>query len=377
MVDVTDWGTPVSGASQARVPGVPQYEGHASGTIDISFVSNGNDPVVTYAIKVIEDGVPIGYIQSDGSVDSDEFWQTLEEWGDIVTVIGLTDFKAYTFQVSAKNEMGDQTEWSDYSVEMNTLPDVDYGLDADDILREKTPANVKVEITGISGDIVPDKPEIEYLGIVNILFLLYSYTEALVPIEGEFSEDSGENWEAATMIGETEDLETSVTGTPHEIGWDSYTDAGKSEYKSTIRFRIRAQNGDGDWSYWAESVDFVVCNLPDRIVWGWQDGREWDKTPHPVAISVIPSLNGGDHGFPECIVFESDGTTEILRYESVISVVGWEYETEPDVWIPLTQYGIPESVIDGKNRMRFTIPDALENGEYIIRGRMGEVRDRG
>jgi len=40
----------------------------------------------------------------------------------------------------------------------------------------------------------------------------------------------------------------------------------------------------------------------------------------------------------------------------------------------VTTAGIPSTVIDGINRLRYTVQTALGVAEYIVSGRMGEVR---
>lgn len=103
------------------------------------------------------------------------------------------------------------------------------------------------------------------------------------------------------------------------------------------------------------------------------DGYEWDKNSTPGFIAIIPSLGSYVRGFPEIIVYEDDGETIVLRRASAHSIAGWEYETEPDVWIDMTPAGIPLSVVNGINRYRYTIQkaDALPIGKYKITVRMG------
>ena len=68
--------------------------------------------------------------------------------------------------------------------------------------------------------------------------------------------------------------------------------------------------------------------------------------------------------------------TLVAIYKLVTAVGGWEYETAPATWVAMTTAGIPDTVIDGVNRLRFT-PAALTADDYTINGRCGEVRDEG
>jgi hypothetical protein len=103
------------------------------------------------------------------------------------------------------------------------------------------------------------------------------------------------------------------------------------------------------------------------------DGYEWDKNPTPTFIAIIQSLGNYVRGFPELTIYAEDGIAVVLKCESVKSVVGWEYETEPGVWTPFTVAGIPSSAVNGINQFRYTVQkaDALPIGKYTIRGRMG------
>ncbi|MFA6471007.1 MAG: hypothetical protein WCU00_03115 [Candidatus Latescibacterota bacterium] len=104
------------------------------------------------------------------------------------------------------------------------------------------------------------------------------------------------------------------------------------------------------------------------------DGFAWDKNNTPTFISIIPSLGSYIRGFPELTIYAEDGKTVVLECKSIRSVVGWEYETEPGNWTAFTPAGIPKSVVNGINRLRYTVQkeDALTaNMKYIIKGRVG------
>ncbi len=385
----TDFGPGAEGAGAAQVPGVPAFESHGSGTITISFTTGDNDEVCTYSIRVKHDtggGYAVkGYVQADGTVDASEVFQDAATWGATIEVSGLTDFIPYTFAASAKNELGVQTAYSSESAVMNTLPDIDYGLESDNLEREVTGGNVKVDTdTGleISGDTVTEAATTQYYGTVTITYTLVSYESDVASIDVEFSEDGGSTWATATDAGTGDGktgLASSPTGVEHTFDWDSYTDAGLSEYQTDVKVRIRAKDAEDDPGAYVESDEFTVNNRPGKITWVNADSRDWDEDTTPVFQAVIPYLRGGTKGYPELSVYDSTGTVLIAEFKSVESIAGWEYETEPATWVAMAVTGIPDTAIDGVNRMRFTVPagDALAVGEYLITGRMGETRDLG
>jgi len=377
MAAETGFGPGAYGASAAEAPGVPAYEGHGSGTIDISFTTGENAAEVQYELRATYAGPAVRYVQADGTLGAGEVWRTAAQWGAMVTVSGLTDFVGYTFAARARNEMEAVTVWTAESANMNTLPVIDYGLTSDNLEREITPGKVKVGDIVIGGNEAPGITPVGYYGTVTLTFDLSSYAEDDADIEAQYSEDSGGTWAAATLVGDVTDLPTLEAGKSTVTGWDSYSDAGKSEYQIDARVRVRARDEANNWSDWVESEDFTVYNLPGKIVWEWEDEQEWGEATTPAAIAVIPGLNGGDRGFPEITLYEGDGTTLIETYKSVVDVTGWEYESTPDTWVALTSAGIPEAAIDGINRVRFTPPDALDTIDIILTGRMGEVRDLG
>jgi hypothetical protein len=377
-------------ASTPRVPGVPTFSANGSGTVTITAPdSQGNDAVVTYSLRVKHDtggGYALkGYVQADGTVDAGEIFQTLTAWGATVEVSGLTDFIPYTFAAKANNELAVESAYSSESAVMNTLPDIDYGLESVSIEREITGGNIKIDdVTGITlagSDTVAEATNGEtwYYGSIVLNYKAMSYDSLAGILAGEFSEDGGATWATATLTGGdgTTALTTSPAGVLHDVNWDSYADAGESEYQTDIKLRLRMQDPDGDWGPWVNTAEFTLYNRPAIPVVVNSDAHTWDKDSTPIFQAIIPTLRGGDHGFPEIYIYESDGTTLVSGYpkKAVESIVGWAYETAPNTWVDLTVTGIPVAEIDGVNRFRYTVQTVLAAGTYLVKMRVGELRD--
>ncbi len=384
----TSFGLGETGASAPRVPGVPTFNTHGSGTITIDAPDdNGNDDVVIYSLRVKHDtggGYALkGYVQADGSVDAGEVFQTLATWDATVEITGLTDFIPYTFASRAQNELEVNSDWCSESAVMNTLPDIDYGLESETLAREVTSGNVKIDetagvvVSASSGTAAEaTNNQIWYYGFVTLTYTLLSYESDAAAISGRFSEDGGLTWATATLSGGDgiSSLTTSPTGVIHTVLWDSYTDAGESEYQTDIMLQLRAQDAEADWSAYENTAEFIIYNRPAVSDVVNSDSRSWDEDTTPIFQAIIPYLRGGDHGFPEIYIYESDGTTLASGYpkKAVESIVGWEYEDAPDSWNDFTPSGIPAASIDGVNRYRYTVQTALSAGDYVITMRMGE-----
>lgn len=394
----TGFGPGATGASAPRVPGIPEYSAHGSGTITIAFSSMGNDAVVVYSIRVKHDtggGYAVkGYVQADGTVDAGEIFQTLAAWGATVEVSGLTDYVPYTFAAKSKNELAVESAWTSESAVMNTLPDVDYGLTSENLDRRVSGGDTIVDADiGLS---VEDSTEVdagdrtqevfpEYYGDIILKYTLINDSSTASRVVIEWSENNVD-WAACTEGTDPSSegltgLSTSPEGDEHIFAWDSYTDAGMSEQDTSVYLRVTPYDASptgGDAALTVTSDAFAVNNRPARIAWENADGLTFSKDTTPTFRAIIPALRGGDHGFPELGIEKTDGGELVALYESVVSIVGWEYEDAEDSWNPFTPSGIPEAVIDGTNRMRFTPPVALSaDYEYTIYGRMGEARDEG
>lgn len=393
----TGYGAATTGAGSPNVPTTPAFVSNGDGTITFSFGANSNCSTVEYAIYVAADDVSVGYLKTDGSDNgASEVWATLAAWNaGEVTAISLTDYVAYQFKVKARNEDASASSaFTAYSAVMNALPDIDYGPDSDNLEREVTGGNTKVDatagitITGteVAEDEATQEDTPEYYGDITLTYTLVNNASTTSRIVVQYNEsydpeDPETGWATATM-GTGGDgltaLETSPAGVEHTYVWDSYTDSGKSEQDVTVYCRIipyDASPSGGDAGPSQVSNVIAVNNRPAKMDWENADGYVFDKDTTPIFRGIIPYLRGGEKGFPTISIYESDGTTLVQTCNSTDSVAGWEYETAPSTWTALTVDGIPDTVIDGVNRVRYTVQSALPVAEYIIKGKMGEVRD--
>lgn len=395
----TAYGPGATGASSPRVPGIPTFSANATGTITINApASNGNDAVVTYAIRCLIDAANDGvyettqYVQGDGSLGGSEVFQTLSAWGATITVTGRTAGQSHTFAAKAKNELAVESAYSSESAIMNSLPAIDQGPLSADLDRTVTGgATIVDEDYGlvISGSQVPDAEETqstlpEYYGDITVTYKLKNWSSTTSRVVVEFSED-GSTWATATKSTGGDNitgLTTSPTGTSHTFVWDSYTDAGRSEFDTSVYLRITPYDvspSGGDAAETVTSAAFAVNNLPAAITWANSDAVAWGEDTTPTFIATITSLRGGTGscGFPDLRIHAAVGDALVRKCASYEAVAGWEYETATDTWVALTPSGIPITVIDGVNRMRYTPTTALATGDYVIRGYMWETRHEG
>ncbi len=387
----TGYGPGATGASDPRVPGIPTFSANGTGSVTIvSPASNGNDAVVTYSLRVKHDtggGYAVkGYVQADGTVSAGEVFRTLAAWGATVTVTGLTDFIPHTFASRAQNEAAVNSAFCSESAAMGTLPLADYGLEEEPNDFERTGGKVKIdETTGVvvsssSGTAAEaTNDETWYYGNILLTYKALSYVSDDANLAGQFSEDGGANWSTATLSGGdgVSALTTSPTGVTHTVLWDSYTDAGTSEYQTDMMLRLRMQDEAGNWGPYVVCAQFTIYNRPAVPSGVNEYGRLWDDDSTPTFQTIIPTLRGGDRGFMEFYLYESDGSTLVSGFPKKVveSIVGWEYETAPATWVALTFGGIPVASIDGVNRVRYTVQDAIAEDSYKFSFRMGEYQD--
>lgn len=179
-------------------------------------------------------------------------------------------------------------------------------------------------------------------------------------------------------------LATDAAGVEHTIYWDSYTDAGNSEYDTTVYLRATpydASPSGGDAGKTETSAAFSLDNRPTQVVALNADGFTYDKDTTPVFQAVMGDIRGGTRLFFRVKV--SDGTgTLVLEKDSASVPTGWEYETAPDTWVSCTAAGVSPLYADGVNRIRYTVQagDALtadNDNNHTVTIEQGEVRDRG
>lgn len=385
----TGFGPGAEATSAPRVPGIPTFVTHGSGSISIAFTSNGNDAVVTYAIRVKVDPeldgtyTTAGYVQADGTVGVGEIFQTLAQWTTTIAVSGLTVYYAYTFAVKAKNEAAVESAYSAESRIMCTLPTLDDGMDSDSVAREVTSGNIKVGAITLSGTLASEATNSEswYGGSVGLTFALSSYVDSTAAeVEGRFSEDGGSTWATATLTGTLINLPATTGGTTNStVYWDSYTDAGTSESQTDVMVQLRAKDSDGDWGGYTNTAQFIIYNRPAKPEVINYDSRAWDKDTTPVFTSVIPHPRGGSVMFPKITIFQTtEGTPAVTGYpkKSVEDVTGWFYEaTTPGDFIQMLVSGIPASAYNGVRRWRYTVQTPLAAGSYTVTFGTSEPQD--
>ena len=179
-------------------------------------------------------------------------------------------------------------------------------------------------------------------------------------------------------------LATDAAGIEHTVYWDSYTDAGNSEYDTTVYLRLTPYDDSpsgGDAGKAETSAAFTVDNRPTQITALNADGYTYDKDTTPVFMAVMGDIRGGSRLYFRLKV--NDGTGTLVLEKDLASVpTGWEYETAPDTWVACTAGGVSPLYADGVNRIRYTVQagDALtadNDNNYTVTIEQGEVRDRG
>jgi len=362
---------------------------HGLNTITFTFAANGNPDEIEYAIY---DNTTGKYVGTDGKSDeASEVWQTRANWNGggaagKVTVIGLTDYTAYTFKVKAKNELDVESEFCSDSASMNTLPQLDWGEQSDELEREITTGNTKVKSDTSSGTETEITVSGTY-GDITLTYTLINNDSTTSRIAVEYSED-GTNWAAATegTGGDgTTGLTTSPTGVQHTYVWDSYTDAGASEKKeNTCYLRITPYDASptgGDAGATRTSPAFTVNNRPVKITLLNADGYTFDKDTTPVFEAVMGSIRGGSKLYHRIKIWDKDDNLE-LNKSSAIDQTGWEYEDSPGSWNSVGVNGVDPAHVDGTNKIRYTVQasdalDADNDDPYKIKIEQGEVRARG
>lgn len=179
-------------------------------------------------------------------------------------------------------------------------------------------------------------------------------------------------------------LTTDADGVEHTIYWDSYTDAGNSEYDTTVYLRLTpydASPSGGDAGKTETSAAFEVDNRPTQVTALNADGFTYDKDTTPVFMAVMGDIRGGSRLYFRLKVNDGTGTL-VLEKDSASVPTGWEYETAPDTWVSCTAAGVSPLYADGTNRIRYTVQagDALtadNDNNHTVTIEQGEVRDRG
>jgi hypothetical protein len=403
----TGFGPGAYGASAAEAPGTPAFEGHGSGTVEISFGTGANAAEVTYELRVMEDPendgtyALAGYVQTDGTVGAGEVWRTAAQWGATVEIGGLTDFVWYTVAARARNEMLAETAWSAESANMNTLPDIDDGAEGPNGALAAVGGDTKIiGDPTFSGEEIPAAEAsqtvvTELTGIITVSYVLANYDSEVSSMDVDFSEDydpenpGAATWATATSSGGSgkTGLSTDAAGKAKTFGWHSPQDAGASELKLECYLRFTPRDGDNAAGAIVIVGPIAINNRPEPPTWYEVGERAWTKDTTPIFEALMPYLRYGGPGFPTFEIDDLDaGTVLYAEFKSVEDQTGWSYQAEEDgEFVALTSAGIPAEAITGATKMRFELPagsalavDGSDNiTNYLFHGRMGEVRDRG
>ncbi|MBU1579298.1 MAG: choice-of-anchor D domain-containing protein, partial [Bacteroidetes bacterium] len=104
----TGYGSRVDFWTLANVPSAPTVGNDAATTLLLSVNVNNNPAITEFCINESSTGK---FVQTDGTLNVIEVWQTKADWGT-VTVAGLTTGETYTFRVKARNGALVETAYS-------------------------------------------------------------------------------------------------------------------------------------------------------------------------------------------------------------------------------------------------------------------------
>lgn len=177
-------------------------------------------------------------------------------------------------------------------------------------------------------------------------------------------------------------LATNSTGILHNIYWDSYTDAGRSEKDSTVSLKLTPYDVSptgGDAGAVVTSNTFAVDNTPVQVVLANADGFTWDEDTTPQFTAVMGSIRGGTALFYKLSVNDYNDVLVFTR-DSSITVTGWAYQPVGSSYVACPATGVLAQYADGVNKVRYTVQaaDALTvaNAQpYTATIEAGEVRD--
>lgn len=376
MAPETGFSDGVYGVIAPNPPGVPTFSVYGIGTITFTFDDNENDDTVEYAIYNI---LTSKYVALDGGSSDTEVWGTYQDWNDgVVIAAGITARTAYTFKAIAKNVDNVLSDWTAASAQMHGLPAIDWGDDSININREVTSGNTKASISKILG----------FYGDISITFKLMNNRSDVSSMVIEFAESvdianpSASSWHACTDSGGDScglvDLASSPSGEESTFIWDSYPDAGLSEYNTAVCIRIRPKDVAGDAGSYAYSPLFTVDNRPVQIYVVIEDGYTFDKIKQPVFLALLGEFRGGTALYHKVSIVDATNT-EVTGYpkDSSVDQVGWSYGNDDIGWTALDYMGVPYTAIDETQYIRFIPPVELPVGVYTIKMTQGEVRERG
>ena len=178
-------------------------------------------------------------------------------------------------------------------------------------------------------------------------------------------------------------LSTDEDGVAHTFYWDSYTDAGESEKKTSsvwVRatpYDVSPSGGDAGEQRTIATA-FSLNNRPAVVTLVNSDGFTFDEDTTPIFQGVMASIRGGTYLFFR-IRATDGGDVSVIDKTSASEIAGWMYETSTGVWVAVTATGVDIQYADGVNRIKYTVQSALtpdNDNEFTITLEQGEARDR-
>jgi len=176
---------------------------------------------------------------------------------------------------------------------------------------------------------------------------------------------------------------TLAAGREHEIYWDSYFDAGKSEYDTSVYLRMIPYDEPslaGSAGATETSQAFTIDNRPSAATLTTYDTFTFDEDTTPAFVFTMRDVYGGSVLYPKLIVYDYNDSVEFTK-ELSTNPTGWMYQQDGATYTACVLTGIPAEFIDGTNKVRYTPPsaDALDIANkkpYKATIHQGELRDR-
>lgn len=194
---LTDFGAGAYAGVDAVTPDKPTFISNDTSQITIGITEGTNSSSVEYAIYVIEDSSPIGFVtQSDGSVrsevddtlDIEADWNNYATWTSQVTVTGLTQTKEYKFKVKARSALLVETAYSALSDIMISKIDLVTGPNSTAYTLEVTTGNTKATSFTSSGT----------YGAIEFTYSLLNKSDTASRVVIEFYDTDTSAWVACT-----------------------------------------------------------------------------------------------------------------------------------------------------------------------------------
>jgi hypothetical protein len=200
--------TPANGATLAVAPGPQELISPTSNSFIVVVDPLSNSSITEFALKEAENNE---YIQEDGSLGAQPFWQTYSQWGgqNGITVIGLSTNEQYEFATKARNVEDIETSFSESSPKYTlAVVPVDY------VASEVTQSGMRLTF-GNSSNPTPTE-----------FIMVDQDTGFYIQADGTLA--SGENWQ--NYVGWGEGSGKLISGLTED---------------TLYNFAVKAKNGDG------------------------------------------------------------------------------------------------------------------------------------